>query len=124
MARGETKDEKDYWKTVENIAREAFDEVKGDLDDEKFTEFVEQSVEGSEFVIYTNHNINVMKFSDTDLEAPVEELGWEGLVEGVDSVSGLLARLAFSYMVGDVQDYVQRHAEEWGSGEEAADDED
>jgi len=117
MARGETKDEQDYWKTVEHIAREAFDEVQGDLDDERYQEFIDQSVEGSEFIIATYHNINVMKFSDTDLEAPLEEFGgWDGI--GFDpkgGVSDLLAKLAFHYMAGDVLDYAQRHAEEWGA---------
>lgn len=120
MARGETKGEKDYWKTVENIAREAFDEAKGDLDSDEFREFVDQSVEGSEFVIYTHHNINVLKFSDTDLESPVEEFGAE-FIQQEESVSGLLAKLAFHYMVGDVEDYAQRHAEEW-SGESESDE--
>lgn len=121
MARGETKNEKDYWATVENIAREAFDDAKGDMDSEEFREFVDQSVDGSEFVIYTNQNINVIKFSDTDLESPIEEFGAEFLES--KSVSDLLQKLAFHYMVGDVVDYAQRHAEEW-AGEETTADED
>ena len=94
---------KEYFDAVRSIAQEAVDEAE---DDDQLSDFIHESVDGSEWVIYTAGNIGVLQFSDADLELPIDEFG-EEFIQSADSISGLLAKMAYVYLESDVRDHAQ-----------------
>ena len=88
-----------YFATVEAIVEEAreAEEEGGDVE-----EFIHESVDGSEWIIYTHKAMKVLQYSDND-NALFDEVGVEGL-KGVRSFSDVVTRLAYFAMVQDVYD--------------------
>jgi hypothetical protein len=91
----------DYWDAVRSIATEAEENVKsGEIEDEDgLTEWLEQSVDGSSWVIYTRKNFQVLLYSDNE-SAFVDDFGADGLVKDGDVN---WAGLAYMAMLADVR---------------------
>lgn len=94
----------DYWRGIESIAEEVKDEIRehgGDL-----YEHIWESVESHEWVIYTAHNLDVLKYSNhanvgiedgtVDAEHAIKEGG----------ISTLHVQLACAAMIADVSDWI------------------
>lgn len=122
---------REYFAAVSSIADECKAEIaSGNLNDEEAVrEWIEQSVDGSHWVIYAYANMDVLRYSEND-SAFVGDFGGGGLVKD-GNVNW--AALAYSAMladvteeVGDVSDLLaeREDAEEDGEGEEEEDVED
>ena len=72
---------REYWEHVHSLADDLRDAVKdGEVSNaDEALEYVEQSVDGSRWVIYTYLNMRVLMFSDHE-NAAADELGPDGLV--------------------------------------------
>lgn len=90
-----------YWASVRSIAEEALTENPDD--DEAQNESVWQSVDGSEWVIYTRRNLDVLRFTDHD--DVYEDFGELPTGEGAYRIYQLLA---FCAMRADVEDELAR----------------
>ena len=98
---------KEYWDGVNTTAADIVERAD---DEEDLTDLVSEAVDSDEWVIYTAGNIGVLRFSDADLELPLEEFGAEFLE--TDSVSLLLQKLAYVYLEHDVREKVSTLWEE------------
>ena len=88
---------KDYWETVEGIAKEAKEaEARG----EDPQDYIHESVDGSYYVIYTHANVVVLQESVND-SAAFDEMG-EVALSGCNSYGEVMARLAYFAMRQDV----------------------
>lgn len=106
---------KEYFNAVRSIAQYIVEEAE---DDEQLEDQLHESVDGSEWVIYTAGNIGVLQFSDADLELPINEFG-EEFIQTADSIAGLLMKMAYVYLESDVRDRAQPM---WDEKLEALDD--
>lgn len=93
-----------YWNEIKSIARDALDESRGDL--EKADEYVHETVDGHEWVIYYAHNADVISY--TENEHAVEDLGPEEISRAMSEggTSRVLMIIAFFAMRADVMDHV------------------
>ena len=89
-----------------------------ELDKSEIEDFVNDSalheiIDGSEFVIYNHHNLNVIKFSDND-EYAIDNFGseWAGSTLKEGGLSGLHNGIAFWALYADVQECLNDHLEE------------
>ncbi len=99
----------EYREAVASFAREAFDEAKETGNDA--SDIVTESVDGSDWIIYTGHNLAVLIHTDSD-EALFDEMGSEALA-GCEDSSSTYQRIAFWAMRQDVMDYLSEHEAEW-----------
>jgi len=109
---------REYYDAVREIAAEAEEMVKkGEIEDEDgLTEWVEQSVDGSQWIIYTRRNFQVLQYSDND-SAYVEQLGEVPVTDATDIN---WAALAYMAMLTDVRE----HLTDWDDMEKPGEDED
>ncbi len=84
----------DYWETVQAIAKEAKAEPDPD-------EYAIESVDGSEWVIYTYRNVALLQESPNDSAAFEED---DDPLAKCKSYCEVMARLAYSAMLADVRD--------------------
>lgn len=90
----------DYRRSVQAIAQEIFDESPDD--DRQDFDLIHESVDGSEWIIYTWRNLRVLQYSYHD-DAGLEEMGPE-LFTGCSTMSEVYARAAFFAMRADVSE--------------------
>ncbi len=96
----------EYYQEVRSIVEEAMGEIKGGniADREGLDEYIDQSVDGSYWVIYTHANFQVIFVSDNH-DAYMEDFG-EPPVEGGDIN---WAALAYAAMRRDVSELASAH---------------
>ena len=101
---------KEYWRAVRDIASEAAAELRAGeiVDDEGLDDWIFESVDGSEWVIYTYRNIRVLMNTDHP-DAFFDDCGES--VQGQD-LGSVVSALAFHAMRADVRMVVEemRHA--------------
>lgn len=108
---------REYFGACRSIAADIMEAVRSgeygfDVDDakDKARERVTEDVDGSEWVIYTANNFQVLRYSDNE-GAYGENFGSEGIVD-----DGCIAwnKLAFAAMEADVHDFLGSDLESWG----------
>lgn len=90
---------REYWETVQRIAKEAKEAEKRGEDP---SDFIHESVDGAHHVIYTYANAIVLREGRHE-DAAFDAMGDDALA-GVKSYGELMARLAYFAMRADVQD--------------------
>lgn len=83
----------EYWDCVKEIAREAREQKEQDESD-----YIHETVDGCQWVIYTSYARQVMSFTDNEDAAFEDDID----LSGVGSWSELVSRLAYSAMLADV----------------------
>lgn len=87
----------EYWDTINSIVNEAIEESKDqELD---ITDYIHESVDGSEYIIYYHKNIEVLQYTDND-EALFDNEGSATF----DSTVSTLQRIAYWAMLQDCMD--------------------
>lgn len=95
-----------YHAEIRSICQSALDEYKGhhedDEPDEWFHDWLHQTIDGHQWIIYTHYNSQVLTHSDN------RDAAWEigGETPQADSYGQLMAVLAFYAMSQDVQDHM------------------
>ena len=94
----------DYWDSVRSFAQEALDAVKsGEVTDaDGLTEYVEQSVDGSSWVIYNGQILDVLRFTEND-EAFEECGSLSDMATGDGGYFAMLGRIAYFALLADVR---------------------
>lgn len=103
----------DYWKAVQAIAAEAVEEYPDD-DDDKRQEYVTQSVDGSEYIIYYGANETVLEATGNEPD------GSEVKAMSADGADWRTMRMTAAYLAmgADVNDEVRKLDERPGSRHE------
>ncbi len=96
---------REYWDDVRQIAKDAIGTHPGD--EEGQDTYVHESVDGSQWVIYTRRNLYVLLFTDHD--DAYEDIGE---IPTKDGASGVYQFLAFFAMRADVVDELERLRDE------------
>ena len=96
---------KEYFDDVREMAEEARSLVKsGEIaDEEALTEWLDQSVDSSDWIIFTVRNFQVLRYSNNS-DAFMDAYGDEGLVKNSGGINW--AGMAFCAMVADVRNYL------------------
>ena len=92
-----TNTEQDYWKSVKDIATETREEYPNPDDDER-SEYIWETVDGSEWIIYYSNNETVL--SATNNHDAIDDVGLEATTDWKQS----RMTCAFYAMVQDVND--------------------
>lgn len=90
-----------YWDSVQSIATEA---KTAEKDGQDINEFVHESVDGSQWIIYTGRNLECLKETSNE-DAAFDQQGSDAL-DGCKSASAVYARLAFYAMQADVYEAI------------------
>lgn len=109
--------QQEYWADVRTIAHSALDDAEwsdgeaaldenGDVDWGVVCDRITESVDGSQWVIYTYRAQLVLQFSSNDNAGP-DECGWFAFTEGCTGWSDLFSRGAFYAMVWDVNEAIE-----------------
>ena len=95
-----TNTEQDYWKSVKDIATEAQEEHPNPDDDDNRYEYIWETVDGSEWIIYYANNETVL--SATNNHDAIDDVGLEATTDWKQS----RMTCAFYAMVQDVNDEI------------------
>jgi len=112
-------DKLEYVKEIENIVYDALHECFAKditLEDfeEKCLEYIFKTIKGHQWVIYYCYHLDVFKYSDTDIDEPIEE----GIVDAnycikEGGINNLFTVLAHCLMEKDCIKELQKHLEDF-----------